>query len=153
RWIGVQTQALGPSARGIGLSSQGGDPSLESSGVSARAADNYGASDHLRAEEASALVASDLASDRLCLRASVSGNVAGVDTGLRATRAAVTRRSAGETLSGERTDPGSIIGTLACQRRRSLPHTTWNIAAASNSDSWQRVGRGQGGLAGSGQDR
>ena len=85
RWGGVQTQAFGPSPRDVGLSSQGSDPSAESSGVSARATDYYWATDHLRAEETSALAATDLAGNRLCVRASVGGDVAGVDSGLRAT--------------------------------------------------------------------
>src|SRR5438105_9820623 len=47
--------------------------------VSPRAADYYRATDPLRAEETSALVATDLASNRLCLRATTGGDVAGVD--------------------------------------------------------------------------
>src|SRR5438105_1911005 len=82
RWGEVQRQVAGPSPGDVGLSSQGGDPSLVSTGVSPRAADYYRATDPLRAEETSALVATDLASNRLCLRATTGGDVAGVDSGL-----------------------------------------------------------------------
>src|SRR6266446_2238333 len=80
------------------------------------------------------MAASDLGGDGLCVWTAAGGDAAGVDTSLRAARAALAWRSAGQALAGQRADAGAA----------------WDVAAAADSDSWERVGGRQGGLAGGG---
>ena len=82
--------------------------------------------------------------------AAPGGDVAGVDTGLRAARAEDARRGTGETLSGQWADAGPVAGAVARSRRRVFTDAAGNTVAPSDSNSGQRVGGRQGWLDGGG---
>src|SRR5712692_574642 len=94
------------------------------------------------------MAASDLGGDGLCLRTASGGDVAGVGAGLRATRASVAWGSAGEALNGQRADAGPAVGTVTGPGGGTSADAAWKVAAAADTDSRQRVGGRQGGLAG-----
>src|SRR6266478_7668436 len=96
------------------------------------------------------MAASDLGGDGLCVWTAAGGDAAGVDTSLRAARAALAWRSAGQALAGQRADAGPAVGAVAGPGSGPFADAAWDVAAAADSDSWERVGGRQGGLAGGG---
>src|SRR5258708_27385092 len=96
------------------------------------------------------MAASDLGGDGLCVWTAAGGDAAGVDTSLRAARAALAWRSAGQALAGQRADAGPAVGAVAGPGSGPFADAAWDVAAAADSDSWERVGGSQGRLAGGG---
>src|SRR5260370_15193451 len=96
------------------------------------------------------MAASDVGGDGLCVWTAAGGDAAGVDTSLRAARAALAWRSAGQALAGQRADAGPAVGAVAGPGSGPFADAAWDVAAAADSDSWERVGGRQGGLAGGG---
>src|ERR1051326_7056740 len=95
------------------------------------------------------MAAADLAGDRLRLWAAAGSNVAGVDSGLRGARAQATGRGAGQASGGQRANTGPIVGAPTSGRAGPFADAAGHVAAPSDSDSGQRVGGKQAGVAGS----
>src|ERR1019366_10665481 len=123
-----------------------GDPIVTRTDDRAKSEDYYRSAHGLRPQAAAAVFATDLAGDRLCLWTAPGGDVAGVDSGLRAARAPSARRSSGQALSGQWTDAGSVAGAGAGARAWTFLDAAWDAAASADSHSGQRVGGRQGGV-------
>src|SRR5436190_20143865 len=96
------------------------------------------------------MAAADLGGDGLCVWTAAGGDATGVDTRLRAARAALAWRSAGQALAGQRTDAGPAVGTVARSGYGAIADSTGDVVAPSNSNSRERVGGRQSGVAGGG---
>src|SRR5882672_1252022 len=90
-----------------------------------------------------------MAGDGLCVQPAIGGDVAGVDSGLRAARAALAWRSAGQAFAGQRADAGSAAGALT-RSGCALVDPAGDVAAPPDPDSRECVGGRQGWLAGGG---
>src|ERR1051326_8970967 len=96
-----------------------------------------------------AMAAADLAGDRLRVWAAPGSDVAGVDPGLRGVRAQAAGRGAGQASGGQRANAGPVAGATTSSRVGSFADAAGHVASPSDSDSRQRVGGKQGGMAGS----
>src|SRR6266404_2790138 len=90
----------------------------------------------------------DLGSHRLCVWAAPGSDVAGVDSGLRAVRAADAWGSMGEALAGQRADSGPVVRAVAGSRDGTLADAARDIVTAADPHSRERVGRKQSRVAG-----
>src|SRR5262245_41243373 len=81
-WSEAQRQVVGSSAGAVGVSSQVGGPRIGRTRGAASGLGKCRAAGELRAERVGAMAAADLAGERLRVRASVGGDVAGMDPSL-----------------------------------------------------------------------
>src|SRR5207244_5994725 len=104
----------------LGVSSQISGAGFRRGGGGAGAVGKCGAASELQPEPIGTVAAADLAGNRLRVRTSARGDVARMDTSLRAARAASAGRSAREAFGGQCANAGPAFGAAAGVRGRPL---------------------------------